>query len=90
MRLARHARASKFEMSLWYLKKEVGDEVKVLTTLAGSNTTLMIYYTFNLVPPLNLFLSQYEIHTKLFLYFINCLCNISLFQVMVGPCKLAC
>ena len=82
----------KFLVSLWHLKKEVTSEVRNLTALAGSNTTLMIYCTFNVSLPMILFLSQYGIHTKPLLYLINCLCSISsllLFQVMVGPCKLA-
>ena len=56
-------------------------------------TTLAIYYTANVHPPLNPFLSQYGIHTKPFLHLINCLCNISLlllFHVKVDACKLAC
>ena len=37
-------------------------------------------------------LFQYGINTSPFLHLINCLCNISssLFQVMLGPCRLAC
>ena len=34
-----------------------------LTAQAGSNTTQTICYTSNVLPPLNLFLSQYGIHT---------------------------
>ena len=52
-----------------YLKKEVRNEVRGLTALAGSNTTLTIYYTSNVLPPWNLFLSQYGIHTKPFFSF---------------------
>ena len=63
----------KFVMSLRHLKKEVRNKVRDLTALAGSNTTLTIYYTSNVPPPLNLFLSQYGIHTKPFLHLINCL-----------------
>ena len=83
----------KFAISLWHLKKEVANEVRDLNALAGSNTTLTIYYTSNVLLLLNLFLSQYGIHTKPFSYLINCLFNINLlllFQVMVGLCKLAC
>lgn len=40
----------KFAISLWHLKKEVRNEVKGLTALVGSNTTLTIYYTFNVLP----------------------------------------
>ena len=82
---------SKFALSLWHLEKEIRNEVRDLTALAGSNATLVIYYASNFLPPLTLILSQYGIYTKPFLYWINCLCNISLsFQVTVGPCKLAC
>ena len=80
-------------MSLWHLKKEVRNEVRYLTALVGSITALTIYYTSNVLPPLNLFLSQYGIHTKPFFHLINCLCNISLlllFQVTVDACNLAC
>ena len=83
----------KFAIYLLYFKEEVWDEVRDLTALAGSNTTLTIYYTSNVLPPFTLFLSQFRIHTKLFLHLIICLCNISLlllFQVTVGPCKFAC
>ena len=87
MDLAKHA-----AISLWYLKKEVRNEVRNLTALVGSNATHTVYYTSNVLPLLTFFVSWYGIHTKLFLHLINCLCNISslLFQVMVGPCKLAC
>ena len=47
-----------------------------LTALAGSNATLIIYYTSNVLPPFILFLSQYGIPTESFLHLINCLCNI--------------
>lgn len=79
---------SKFAISLWHIKNDVRD----LTALAGLNTFLTIYYTFSAVPPLILFVSQYGIHNKTFLHFINCFCNISslLLQVTLGPCKLAC
>ena len=83
----------KFAISLWHLKIEFRNEVRDLTALAGSYTTLTIYYTFKALPPLTLFLSQYGIHTKPFLHLINCLCNISLlflFQVTVGLYKLVC
>ena len=83
----------KFAIYLLYFKEEVWDEVRDLTALAGSNTTLTIYYTSNVLPPFTLFLSQFRIHTKLFLHLIICLCNISLlllFQVTVGPCKFVC
>ena len=83
---------SKFAIPSWHQKKEVRNEVKDLTALAGSNATLTIYYTSNVLPPLTLFPSPYGIHTKSFLHLIIFLCNISsfLFQVTVGPCKLAC
>ena len=82
----------KFAISLWHLKKEARNENRNLTALVCSNTTLTIYYMSIVRPPLTLFLSQYGIHTKPFLHFINCLCNIStfLFQVVVVPWKLAC
>ena len=83
----------KFGMSLWYPKKEVRNEVRVMTALAGSTTTLTIYNTSNFLPTLNIFLSQYGIYTKSFLHLINCLCRISpllLFQVMLAPCNLLC
>ena len=52
----------KFAISLWHLKKEVSNEVRILNALARSNTTLTIYYyTFNVFPPLTFFLSQYGI-----------------------------
>ena len=65
-------------------------EIRDLTALAGSNTSLLIYYTSNVSSPLTL-LSQYGILTMPFIHLINCLYNISslLFQVSVGPCKLA-
>ena len=47
-----------FVLSLWHLKKQVRNEVRDLTALASSNTTLTMYYTSNVLPPLNLFLSQ--------------------------------
>ena len=81
----------KFAIYLLYFKEEVWDEVRDLTALAGSNTTLTIYYTFSDLPPLILF--QYGIHTKSSLHLINCLLNISLFllfQVTEAPCKFAC
>ena len=80
--------SSKFAISFSHRKNEVRNKVRDLTPLAGSNITLTIYYTSNVLPPLTLFLSQYQIYTKLFLHLINCLCNISLFlfQVTVGPC----
>ena len=55
------------------------NEVWHLTALAGSNTILTIYIS-NVLPLFNLF-SQYGIYTKLFLHFINCLCNIISFTV---------
>ena len=78
-----------FAISLWHLKKEVINKVRDSTARAVSNTTLTIYYTSNVLPPLTLFLSQYGIHTKPF-RLINGLCNISslVFEVTVGPCKL--
>ena len=81
----------KFGISLLHPKKEVRNEVRDLTALAGSNTTRTIYYTSNVLPSLSLFLSQYGIHAKPFLHLINCMCNICslLFQVTVGPCNLA-
>ena len=81
----------KFAISSWHHKKEVRNEIRDLLALAGSNTALTSYYTSNALPPLTLFLSQYEIHTNPFLHLINCLCNISsllLFQVTVGPYKI--
>ena len=68
----------KFAMYLWHLKNEIRNEVWNLTALAGSSTTLAIYYTCNVLPSLTLFISQYGIHAKPFLYLINCLCNRSL------------
>ena len=59
----------KFTVSLWHLEKEVRDEVRDLTALAGSNTTLTIYYTSNVLPPLTIFFTQYGIHTKPFLLY---------------------
>ena len=58
----------KFAVSSWHLKKEVKIELRDLTALAGSNTTLMIYYESSVLPPFNIFLSQYGIHTKPFLH----------------------
>ena len=61
----------KFVLSLLHLKKEVRNEVKDLTALAGSNATLTMYYTSNFLPPLNLFLSQYGIFVGIIsLFFI--------------------
>ena len=56
----------KFVMFFCHLKKEVRNEVRDLTALAGSTTTLTIYYTFNVLTTSNLFLSQYEMHTEPF------------------------
>ena len=84
---------NKFAISLSYRKKEVGNEVRDLTALAGSNTTLTVYYIHCAHTIDSFLLSQYEIHTKPFLHLINSLNNINLlllFQVKVGPCKLAC
>ena len=67
----------KFAISLWHLKKLARNEVRDSTELAGSDTTLTIYFTSNVLSTLTLFLSQYEIHAKSFLHFINGLCNIS-------------
>ena len=79
----------KFAISLWHLKKVVTNDIRNLTALADSSTTLTIYYLSNVLPPLTLSLSQYGIHTNTSLF--DCLCKIrSLFQVMVGPSKLAC
>ena len=47
---------AKFAISLWHLKKEDRDEGRDLTALPGSKADLTIYYTFNVLPPLNLFL----------------------------------
>ena len=74
----------KFAISLWHLKKEVRNEVRGLTTLDGSNTTLSIYYASDVLPLFTLFFSQYGIHTKPFSYLINCLYCVSsliLFEV---------
>ena len=81
--------SGKFAIFVWHFRKEVGNEVRDLTALTGSNTTLTTY-TSNVLPPLTLFLSIYGIHAKPFLHLINCLCNISslLFQVAVGSCEL--
>ena len=54
-----------FAISLRNRKKEARNEIRDLTALVGSNITLIIYYIFNVHPPLTLFLSQYGIHTKL-------------------------
>ena len=82
--LTRHVQSTWLNLQyLWHLRKEVKNEVRDFTALIGSNTAL----------PLTLFRSQYRIHTKPFIHFINCFYNItslSLFQVTVGPCKLAC
>ena len=45
---------NKLAISLWHLKKEVRNKVRDVTALAGSSTTLAIYYTPNVLPPLNL------------------------------------
>ena len=71
----------KFAISFWHLKKEVRNEVRDLTALAGSNITLTIYYTFNVLPPLALFIFAL-FHTKLFFHLINCLCNVSLIVIV--------
>ena len=82
MDLAHQKYPDKFAMSLWYLMKEAKNEVRELTALAGSNTSLSIYYKFNVLPLLNLFLSQYRIHTKPFHHLINFLCNKSLLLLL--------
>ena len=64
--------------------KKVKNKFRDLTVLTGSNTTLTIYYTFNILSSLILFVYQQVIHTKSFLQLINCLCNIIsllLFQI---------
>ena len=48
---------AKFAMSLWHLKKEDRNEVRNLAALPGSKAGLTMYYTFNILPPLNFFLS---------------------------------
>ena len=81
----------KFTISLGHLKKRVRNEVRDSTELAVLGTSLVIYYTSNVIPPLTYFLSQNGIHNKSFPHLINCLCDISslLFQVVVGQCTLA-
>ena len=77
---------------LGHLKKKVRNEVRDLTAVAGSNTTLTIYYTSNTLAPLTISSLNMEGLTKPFLHLINCLRSISsiLFQVTVGSCKFAC
>ena len=72
--------------------KEVRKEVRDLTALAGSNTTVTICYASNVLLSLIRFLFQYGIYTKPFLHLINCLCNVSslLFQVTEDLYMLAC
>ena len=53
--------SGKFAISLWHPKKEFRNEFKKLIALAGSSTTLTIYYTSNFLPPLDLFFCQYGI-----------------------------
>ena len=69
------------------LRKKLGMKLRDLNALTCSNTTPMLYYTSNVLSPLNLMLSQYGIHTKPFLYLINCLL---FFQVTLGSYKLVC
>ena len=69
------------------LGKKLGMKLRDLNVLTCSNTTPMLYYTSNVLSPLNLMLSQYGIHTKPFLYLINCLL---FFPVMLGSHKLVC
>ena len=45
---------AKFAMSLWHLKNEDRNEVRNLNALPGLKAG---YYTFNVLPPLTLFLS---------------------------------
>ena len=47
----------KFALSLWHLKKEVRNEARDLTALAGSNIALTIYYTSNVLQTLTIFFS---------------------------------
>ena len=61
----------KFAMSLWHLKNEVRNGVRDLTVLATSNT-ITVYYASNVLPPMNLFLPQYEVHVKPLLHLIVC------------------
>ena len=79
MGLARHTQNTRVNIviTFWHLKKEVKNEVRDLNALAGSNATLTIYYTFHVLPPFTFFLSQYGIHTKLFLHLINSVFKIS-------------
>ena len=92
MGLARFAQIT--QLKLQYLCEILGKKSGSyeLTGLAGSNTSLTINYTSNVLPPLTLFFSECGIHTKRFLHLFNHLCSISslLFQVTLGPCKLAC
>ena len=60
---------NKFAKTLWYSEiLHFGQgKARDLNALAGSNTTITIFYTFNVLPPLTLFLFQYGIYTKSFL-----------------------
>ena len=71
----------KLAMSLRHLEKGVWNEVRDLIVLPSSDTTLAVFYTFNFLPPLNLFPSQYGIRTKPIFHLISCLFNISLLLV---------
>ena len=72
------------------LRKKSG--MKLGTYLHWLIQILLLQFSIHpLLPPLTPF--QYGIHTKPSLHLINCFCKISLlllFQVAVGPCKLAC
>ena len=81
----------KFAIFLWHRKKEFRNEVRDFTALAGSNIDLSIY-TSNIPPTIHIFLlliwNPYQDYSS-----FDGLCNTSsllLFQVIVGPCKLAC
>ena len=93
MGLTRHAQITR--VNLQYLcdivRKKLG--MKQGLNCTGWFSTITVYFTFNALPPLTLFLSQYGIYTKPFLRLINYVSGISLlllFQFMVGPYKLAC
>ena len=83
----------KFAMSLWHLKKEVRNEFRGLTALAGSNTTFMIYLLYiQYSPTIESFPLSIWNPDQLFSS-SDCLCNITsllLLQVTLSPCKLPC
>ena len=77
MGLARHAQITWVNLQYFCdILRKVRNEVRDLTALAGSNTTLTIYFTSSVLPLLTLFLPSiwnlYQAFSS-----SDCLCSIS-------------